>query len=38
MRELVMSWPHNFPLILFTQLTKIPYFIYENVKLALYPS
>ena len=32
----MMSSPHNFPLILFTEMTKIPYFSYEKVKLALY--
>ena len=29
----LMSLHHNFPLILFTEMTKIPYFSYENVKL-----
>ena len=33
----LMSSPHNFPLILFTEVTKIPYFCYEQVKLVLYP-
>ena len=37
MSELMMSSPHNFPCILFTEMTKIPYFSYERVKLALYP-
>ena len=34
--ELIITLPHNFPLILFTELTKIPYFNYDKVKLALY--
>ena len=37
MSELMMSLPHNFPFILFTAMTKIPYFSYDKVKLALYP-
>ena len=37
MSELMMPLPHNFPFILFTKMTKIPYFSYEKVKLALYP-
>ena len=32
----LMSSPHNFPFILFTEMTKIPYFSYEKVKLALH--
>ena len=35
MSELMMSSPHNFPLILFIEMTKIPYFSNEKVKLAL---
>ena len=37
MSELMMSSPHNFPSILFTEMIKIPvaYFSYEKVKLAL---
>ena len=34
MSELMMSSSHNFPLSLFTEMTKIPYFSYEKVKLA----
>ena len=29
--------PHNFPFILYTEMTKISYFSYENVTLALIP-
>ena len=36
--EFMMSSPHNFPCILFTEMTKIPCFSYEKVKLALYIS
>ena len=32
-----MSSPHNFPLILFTEMMKIPYFSYEKLKLVLCP-
>ena len=35
--EVMMSSPHNFPLILYTEMTKISYFIYENVRHALIP-
>ena len=35
MSEVMMSSPHNFPLILYTEMTKISYFNYENVRLAL---
>ena len=36
--ESMMSLPHNnCPIIFFTKITKIPYFSYEKVKLALYP-
>ena len=35
MSELMMSSPHNFPFILYTEMTKISYFSYENVRLAL---
>ena len=38
MIELMMSLPHNFPCILFTEMTKIPYFSYEKVKLAFFIS
>ena len=31
-----MSSPHNFPSNLFTEMTKIPYFSYKKVNLALY--
>ena len=31
MSELMMSSPHNFPIILYTEMTKISYFSYENV-------
>ena len=37
MSELMMSSPHNFLHISVTKLTKISYFSYENVNLALYP-
>ena len=30
MSELMTSSPHNFPLILFTEMTKIPYFRYDK--------
>ena len=36
--ELMTSLCHNFPLILFIKMTKIPYFSYEKVKLATYPN
>ena len=32
----LMSSLHNFPLILFTEIVKIPYFSYEKVKLDFY--
>ena len=32
MSELMMSSPHNFPFILYTEMTKISYFSYENVR------
>ena len=35
MSEVMMSSPHNFPFILYTEMTKISYFSYENVTLAL---
>ena len=35
MSELMMSSPHNFPFILYTEMTKISYFSYEIVRLAL---
>ena len=35
MSDLMMSSPHNLPCILFTEMTKIPYFSYEKVKLAI---
>ena len=35
MSELMMSSPHNFLLISYTNMTKISYFRYENIKLAL---
>ena len=31
MSELMMSSPHNFPIILFTEMMKIPYFSYEKL-------
>ena len=34
MSELMMSSPHNFPFILCTEMTKMSYFSYENVRLA----
>ena len=38
MSELMMSKvASHFPYVLFTEMTKIPYFSYEKVKLALYP-
>ena len=37
MSELMMSSPHNFPFILYTEMTKISYFSYVNVRLALIP-
>ena len=37
MSELMMSSPHNFPFILCTEMTKISYFNYENVRLASIP-
>ena len=37
MSEVMMSSPHNFPFILYTEMTKISYFSYENVRLALIP-
>ena len=37
MSELMMSSPHNFPFILYTEMTKISYFSYEYVRLALIP-
>ena len=33
--ELMMSSPHNFPCILFTEMMKIPDFSYEKVKTCL---
>ena len=35
MSELMMSSPHNFLLISYTDMTKISYFRYENIKFAL---
>ena len=35
MSELMMSSPHNFLFISYTGMTKISYFSYENIKLAL---
>ena len=35
MSEVMMSSPHNFPFILYTEMTKISYFSYENFRLAL---
>ena len=35
MSELMMSFPHNFLFISYTEMTKISYFSYENIKLAL---
>ena len=35
MSELMMSSPHNFPFILYTEITKISDFSYANVKFAL---
>ena len=29
------SSPHNFPFILYTEMTKISYFSYENIRLFL---
>ena len=37
MKELMMSSPHDFPFILYTEMTNILYFSYENVRLALIP-
>ena len=37
MSELMMSSPHNFPFILYTEMTKMSNFSYENVRLALIP-
>ena len=37
MSDLMMSSHHNFPLIFFTEITKITYVSYEKVKLAFYP-
>ena len=37
MSEVMMSSPHNFPFILYTEMTKISYFSCENVRLALIP-
>ena len=37
MSELMISWPHNLPLMLFTEMMKIQYFSCEKVKLAFYP-
>ena len=37
MSELMMSSPQNFPFILYTEMTKISNFSYENVRLALIP-
>ena len=37
MSEVMMSSPHNFPFILYTKMTKISHFSYENVRLALIP-
>ena len=34
---MMMSSPHNFSFILYTEMTKISYFSYENVRLALIP-
>ena len=35
MSEVMMSSPHNFPFILYTEMSKISYFSNENVRLAL---
>ena len=35
MSELMMSSPHNFLFISYTEMTNISYFSYENIKLAL---
>ena len=35
MSEVIMSLPHSFPFILYTEMTKISYFSYENVRPAL---
>ena len=35
MSELMMSSPHNFPFVLYTEMKEISYFSYENVRLAL---
>ena len=37
MSELMMSFPHNFLHISFTEMTKISYFSYETGKLTFYP-
>ena len=37
MSELMMSSPHNVPINLYTEMTKISYFSYENVRLDLIP-
>ena len=37
MSELMKSSPHKFPFILYTEITKISYFSYENVRLDLIP-
>ena len=37
MSDLMMSLPHNFPFILYTEMTKISFFSYENDRLALIP-
>ena len=37
MSEVMMSSPHNFPLILYTEMKFFSYFSYENVRLALIP-
>ena len=37
MSEVMMSSPYKFPFILYTEMTKISYFSYENVRLALIP-
>ena len=35
MSEVMVSSPHYFPFILYTEMTKISYLSYENVRLAL---
>ena len=37
MSEVMMSLPHNFPFILYTEMKKNSYFSYKNVRLALIP-